>query len=108
EPAQLVDIVRGRRLAVAADEPGEPEHEVVLVRLEVRAAELDRLDLDSGLLAELPLEPVDRVLALLEEAAGDVPVPLPRLALPSGEEHPALALEQAFGGGRRVGPVAGA
>src|SRR5579862_1443195 len=108
EPAQLLDVVGGRGLAVAADEPRQPEHEGAVVGLDMRAEELERFDLDPRLLAELAPEAVDRVLALLEKPARDVPEPLPRLSLPARQQHLPVALEEALGRRRRVRPVAGA
>src|SRR5579864_3954281 len=87
EPRELLDVVGRNRLPLAAHEPAHPEHEVRVVGLEMRAEPFDRLDLDSRLLAELTLEPFDRLLALLEKPAGDVPVPSSRLDPAPREEH---------------------
>jgi hypothetical protein len=69
EPGELLDVVGGAGVAVARDEPGQPEHEVVVVRLEVRPEPLDRLDLEPGLLPELARQTRERLFALLEEAS---------------------------------------
>ena len=79
--AELADVVR--RLGLAADEPRRPVEVQRRVRVLVGAVaihpdaeELAGLDLEPGLLAQLPAQGVERVLALLEEAARQIPVAL--------------------------------
>ena len=69
EPGELLDVVGGDGLALAADDPRQAEHEVAVVRVEERPDPLDRLDLEPGLLEELAPQTVERLLALLEEPA---------------------------------------
>src|SRR6187401_3050706 len=77
EPAQVVDVVRGSRLAAdRARNPVEVERRlrrrVAAVAVHPGAEELQRLDLEPRLLAQLAAQAVERVLAFLEEAAGSV------------------------------------
>ena len=64
------------------------------VRLHPDAEELDRLDLEAGLLAQLAAERVERVLVLLEEAAGNVPAGRARVVAAASEQHAAVALDE--------------
>ena len=66
--------------------------------------QLDRLDVESRLLAELAAQAVERRLGLVEEAARQVPVAAPRLERAACEQHPAVALEDALDAGDRVAP----
>ena len=45
----------------------------VVVWLDVDPQELNRLDLEPGLLTELAAEPVERVLGLVEKASRKIP-----------------------------------
>src|SRR5205823_1692899 len=56
-------------------------------------------------LAELSPEAVQRLLALLEKAAWNVPVAAARFDVAAGEQHLAVTLQQALDGRRRVGVV---
>ena len=59
---------------------------------------------EPGLLEQLAPEPVERVLVLLEVAAGDVPEPTVGLDGPPAEQNPALAvLDERAHARRRVG-----
>jgi hypothetical protein len=91
------------RLAVGADDPGQAEHEVLVVRIEERAEPLDRLDLEPRLFAELAAQAVERLLALLEEPAGESQ--WPRRSARGVRQHPAVALEDALDARDRVAPV---
>src|SRR5438105_12771761 len=84
EPGELADVVG--RLRLAADHacrPVEVERRlrgrVAAVAVHPDSEELERLDLEAGLLPQLAAQAVQRVLALLEEAAGNVPAALDRL-----------------------------
>ena len=105
EPGQLRDVV-GRTLRAAGDArvPGQAEHDPVLVRLHPDADEALRLDLEPGLLAQLAHDGVERMLVLLEEAAGQVPEADARVEGPPYEQQAAVALDERLGGGRRVRP----
>src|SRR5439155_19006105 len=104
EPGKLLDVIGGTRVAVGSDEPRQPEHEVVLVRLEVRPEPLDRLDLEARLLTDLAPEAGERLFTLLEKPARKVPVAAAGLDRALRQEHLAVALEQPLdaGGGVRV------
>src|SRR5437773_11315109 len=74
EPPQLDEVVAGALLAPGRPrEPGEAEHGAARVVLGPHAEELERLDLQACLLAQLAAKRVERILALVEEAAGNVP-----------------------------------
>ena len=76
------------------------------VRLDIDAHQLDGLDIEPRLLAELAAQPVDRILGLVEEAAGQVPEAEPRLVRATGEQHLPIAFEDALHAGDRIRPVA--
>ena len=105
EPGQLRAIV-GRPLRPPGDTrvPGQAEHNPVLVWLHPDADEAPRLDLEPGLLAQLANEGVERMLVLLEEAAGEVPEADARVEGPPPEQQAAVALDERLDGGRRVCP----
>src|SRR5262249_48331950 len=106
EPCQLLDVVVRDGLTVTPYEPAQREYVARAVRVDVRPQPLEGLDLEPGLLAELPPEARQRLLALLQEAAGQVPHPLWRLVLAPADQDAAVADEQPLHGGRRVRPVA--
>ena len=94
--ASSVDVVGGDRLAVAARRASSGrERSSASYGLDERPEPLDRLDLEPRLLEELAAQPVERLLALLEEPAGQVPVAR-AAARPSRrrEQHAAVALEE--------------
>src|SRR5438105_13828147 len=73
EPAQLDEIGPRARVAAATGSPGEAEDDAAVVRLEPEAEEVDRLDFERGLLADLATQCVDWMLVLVQEAAGEIP-----------------------------------
>src|SRR3970282_2590010 len=64
------------------------------------AHEVAGLDRQPGLLEELAAQALERVLALLEEAAGSVPEPGVGLVGPPREENTPGVVEDERGGGR--------
>ena len=78
EPAQLVDVVCRRGLAAGdARRPVEVQgrlgRRVAAVAVHPDPEEVERLDVETRLLAKLAAEAVERMLALLEEAARECP-----------------------------------
>ena len=63
-----------------------------------------RLDLETGLLAQLADEGVEWMLVLLEEAAGEVPEADARIEGPPAEQQAAVALDERLHGRCRVRP----
>src|SRR5262245_48526286 len=97
EPPHLGDVVRCRRLtAEHARSPVEVERVVrvlvVAVAIHPDPDEVPGLDLEPGLLEQLAPEPGERMLALVEEAAWEVPVAAEGLAGAAGEEGAALVV----------------
>ena len=64
--------------------------------------ELGRLDLEAGFLAQLAPERVERMLELLDEAAGEVPEAGTGIVSPAPEQDAAVALDQRLRAGNRV------
>src|SRR6266576_7077455 len=93
EPAQLDEIVT--RTGVPADigRPCEAEHDPPVVGLEPEPEEVDRLDLEGGLLANLPPKGVERMLVLVQKSAGQVPQTLARIERATPEQHSAAFVE---------------
>ena len=92
-----IDVVRGRRLPfVHLDCPVEMQRCDGFGRVAVGGhpdADESRGARDEArLLEQLATEPVERMLALLEEAAGTIPLPDERLDRAAGEEQPALCV----------------
>ena len=106
EPAQLGNVVRRDRLPFAPHDPRDGENVPPRVRLDVDTHQLDGLDVEPRLLAELAAQSRDRVLGLTEKAPGDVPMAEPRLEPAAGEQHLPVTLEDSLHPGDRVGPVA--
>src|SRR5512133_470858 len=108
EPAKLGDVVV--RLGCAFDDARRPVQierrrgrPLSPVLVHPHAEELERLDLDAGLLTQLPAHAVERVLLLVEEPAREVPFALERLDSPPGEQNTPLAVEaDGAGGGLRA------
>ena len=71
-------MARARAVAVARHERAEPR---------------GRLDLEARLLEQLAAQRVERVLALPEEAAREVPHPRIGLPRPSGQQDSALVVD---------------
>lgn len=94
EPLQLDEIVAGARIAVTACEPRQAEDDAAFVRLVPEAEKGERLDLESGLLADLASQRLERLLALLEEAAGQIPVAAPRLEATAAEQYAPVVVEE--------------
>jgi hypothetical protein len=76
-----------------------------VVGLDLDAHQLDGLDLEPGLLAELAAQAVHRRLGLIEDAARQVPVTTARLICPAREQDATVALEDALHARDRVRPV---
>src|SRR5207247_591324 len=74
------------------------------VRLHPRAEKVDRLRLEPRLLAQLAAEAVERVLALFEEAAREVPEPGRRIVRAPAEQHAPVFLDQRLRARHRVRP----
>ena len=106
EPGQLRDVVGGSLDAVKnARVPGQTEDGAALVAgLHPDADEALRLDLEPGLLAQLAHDGVERMLVLLEEAAGEVPGADARLEGPPPEQQPAVALDERLHGRGGIRP----
>src|SRR5262249_9567240 len=105
EPGKLRDVVVGPRLA--CDHSRRPVQVqrprsllTVAVAIHPGADELERLDLETRLLAELAAKRVERVLALLEEASGQVPLSPLGLDRPPSEQEATGAIGDEGAGGR--------
>src|SRR6266436_5523886 len=85
EPAQLDEIVTGTGIPVDVGRPCQAEHDPPVVGLEPEPEEVDRLDLEGSLLADLPLERVERMLVLVQKSAGQVPQTLARIERATAE-----------------------
>jgi hypothetical protein len=77
----------------------------MLIRLDVDPQELGGLDIEPALLAKLAAQRVERVLRLVDEATGQVPVALARLECTPREQHPTVTLEDPLHAGHRICPV---
>src|SRR4249920_1273054 len=86
KPRELLDVVCRDGVALGLDDPREAEHEMIVVRVDVGADPFDRPDVEPRLLEELAPEAVERQLALLEEAARQVPVTLAGLDLAAADQ----------------------
>jgi hypothetical protein len=109
EPAELDEIVARPGLAAPTSDPGEAEDDPAVVRLEPEAEEVERLDLERGLLSNFPPQRVQRMLVLVQEPAGQVPKPLARIEGAAPEEDAAVLVEADGLGARdrvRIGDVA--
>jgi len=93
EPAQLDQIVTGTRLTRGPCGPREAQHDAAVVGLEPEPEEVERLDLERRLLAGLAPQRVERMLVLVEEAAGEVPEARPRIEGATAEQHPPASVE---------------
>lgn len=111
EPAKGGDVVgRGHLAAGCGRLPDEIENwgriGPVAVRVHEGADEVARLDDEAGFLEQLPAQPVQRILALLEESAGSVPEPRVGLLGATGQEDATVVVaEERSDGRRRVRPV---
>src|SRR5215216_6593498 len=83
KPAELGDVVRG--LGISFDDAGRPVEverrcggAVASVAVHPDPDQVEGLDLDPRLLLQLAPSAVERVLALVEKAAGEVPAALVR------------------------------
>ena len=111
EPGELRDVVG--RPQVSADGPCRPEEVerggrtgAVAVPVHPDAEKGDRLDLEPGLLEQLPSEPVERMLVLFEVAAGCVPVALVRLdRAPTEQQTSSVVLDERARTRNRVRPA---
>ena len=77
----------------------------VVIGLDVDPQELNRLDLEPGLLTELAPEPVVRVLGLVEKASRKIPVTLAWVVRAARQQHASVAFEDALYARERVAPV---
>src|SRR5918994_5648433 len=105
EPAQLGDVVVGRRLA--HEDPRRPVEVqrrgprlVLAVAVNPDTEKLERFDLDSSLLLQLATDGVERMLGLVEEATWKIPFAFEGPARTPGEEQAAIIVdaERACGG----------
>src|SRR5712691_180456 len=94
EPLQLDEIVAGARIAVTVREPRQAEHDAAVVRFVPEPEKAEGLDLESGLLADLASQRIERLLALVEEAAGQIPIAAPRLEAPAAEQHAPVVVKE--------------
>jgi hypothetical protein len=99
------DVVGGLR--PTADDPRAPvqiqrarPRFVLAVAVHPDAEERERLDLETGFLAQLAANTVQRMLVLVEEAAGKVPSAVEDLARAAREEDAALVVDAEGAGGR--------
>src|SRR6187431_2887466 len=97
KPTELRDVVG--RLRVSVDDPGRPveiqgrlSRAVPFVAVDPDSEELERLDGDAGFLPQLPADAVERMLLLVEEPAGEVPLALERIDRPTREQEAPLAV----------------
>ena len=106
EPGELGDVVRGSFGAPGDPSvPGEAEDSPPLIPgLHPDADELPWLDVEPGLLLQLPDERVERMLVLLEEAAGQIPEPGARLVRAAAEQQPPFPLDERLHSRRGVRP----
>src|SRR4051812_38731310 len=94
EPAKLRQVVAGAFGAAGRRRaPRQAEHGAPVVGLEVDPDESGGGDLEPRLLADLAPQPLERVLRLVEEPAGEVPEAECRLELPPAEEHASGAVD---------------
>ena len=93
EPAQLDEIVTRPRLPGGMDRPRQAEHDPPVIGLEPEAEEVDRFDLEGGLLTDLSPQRVERMLVLVEKTAGQVPEALAGIEGATAEEHLAPLVE---------------
>jgi cyclic nucleotide-binding protein len=93
EPAHLDEVVGSARLAARPRRPREREDDAAVVRLQPVPEEFLRLDLEPGLLPNLPPEPVERVFVLMQEAARQIPETLARIECSAPKQHASLLVE---------------
>jgi hypothetical protein len=108
EPAEFDEVVPGARLPRHECGPRETENDASVVRLEPEAEELERVELERGLLPDLAPQSVDGMLVLVQETAGQVPAPGARIDGAPAEQHASACVEaHSLGGGDgvRVGDV---
>lgn len=94
EPPHLGDVVGGHRLAHRSGPPGQPEDEAVEIRLDERAKKVGGLDHKPGLFEQLASKPGERLLALVEETAGKIPLSNARIAIATSEQHASVANDE--------------
>jgi hypothetical protein len=87
EPAELDEIVAGTRIAAHARGPRETENDATVVGLEPEAEKGGRFELELGLFAHLASKRVERMLVLVEEAAGKIPKTGGRIDGAPSEQH---------------------
>ena len=75
------------------------------IAIEPHAEERPECDVEPGLLSYFPNSRFGGVLARLAEAAGDVPVPRPRLKSTTHQQQPSLVRDQDVGAWFRIVPV---
>ena len=93
EPPELDEVVAGARLPDRASSPCEAEDHSAVVGFEPETEEVESLDLERGLLADLPPQCVDGMLVLVQEATREVPEPLAGVERPPTEQHPSRFVE---------------
>jgi hypothetical protein len=93
EPAHLHEVVARAGLPDGACRPREAEDDPTVVRLEPVPEEVEHLDLERGLLADLAPQRVERVLVLVQEAAGEIPQPLAGVQRAPPEQHAAVLVQ---------------
>jgi hypothetical protein len=93
EPAQLDEVVARPGIAASSSRPGEAEDDPAVVRLEPEAEKIDRLDLERCLFPDFAPQRVERMLVLLQEAAGQVPEPFAGIEGPATEQNATVLVE---------------
>src|SRR5438093_3041224 len=94
EPLQLDEVVARPRIASTTREPRQAEDDAAVVGLVPETEEPERLDLEAGLFADFAPQRFQRLLALLEKAAGQIPTAAPRLEAAAAEQHASLVVEE--------------
>jgi len=103
EPAELDQVVAGAWLARRPGGPGQAQDDAAVVRLQPESQEVDRLDLERRLLAQLAAERVQWVLVFVEEPSGQVPPAGTGIECTSAEQNAAALVEaHRLGTGDRV------
>ena len=102
EPAHFNEVVPGTGLPTSAGAPRQAEHDPAVVGLQPVTEEVAGLDLQHRLFPHLAPQPVQRVLALVQEPAREIPHPCARIPRTAAEQDAAVLVE-ANGLGRRHG-----
>src|SRR5205085_7188377 len=93
KPSQLGEVVGRTRYAARACNPRQAQNGPAVVRLVPEPEEAQRLDLEARFLTDLPPQSCERLFALVEEAAGQVPVAGVRLEPATAEQDSVVVVE---------------